>query len=151
MITIIPLRNMTAFLSPMAPEDPVDCAPTIGILQKAFKKNRPIFGICLGTQLMALAAGARTYKLPFGHRGHNQPCIDMETNRCYVTSQNHGYAVNADTLPADWKVSFKNLNDGSVEGIRHCSKPFFGVQFHPEASPGPTDTAWLFEQFYEAL
>lgn len=133
------------------PGDPASCTATIEILRKALTQNRPIFGICLGTQLMALASGAQTYKLPYGHRGHNQPCIDLETKRCYVTSQNHGYAVDGNSLRADWQVSFQNLNDSSVEGIRHAVKPFFSVQFHPEACPGPTDTVWLFEQFYEAL
>ncbi|HET7673432.1 MAG TPA: carbamoyl phosphate synthase small subunit, partial [Candidatus Saccharimonadales bacterium] len=95
--------------------------------------------------------GAKTYKLKFGHRGHNQPCMDMTTGKCYITSQNHGYAVDKSTLPKDWEVYFSNLNDGSVEGIIHKSKPFFSVQFHPEAAPGPTDTEWLFEKFKEAL
>ena len=127
------------------------CFETVEILKKVMKGVKPIFGICLGTQLMALAAGAKTYKLPFGHRGHNQPCIEIETNRCYITSQNHGYAVDESSLPRQWKVSFKNLNDGSVEGIAHTKKPFFAVQFHPEASPGPTDTTWLFNKFYSLL
>lgn len=133
------------------PGDPQACTATIEILRKAYQKNRPVFGICLGAQLMALAAGAQTYKLQYGHRGHNQPCIDLKTKRCYVTSQNHGYAIDPRSLPEYWQVSFQNLNDRTVEGISHTSKPFFGIQFHPEASPGPTDTAWLFEQFYEAL
>ncbi len=133
------------------PGDPIKCTETIQILQKAFRKEKPIFGICLGTQLMALAAGAKTYKLAFGHRGHNQPCIDTVTKKCHITSQNHGYAIDEHSLPKEWMVSYKNLNDGSVEGIRHCTKPFFSVQFHPEASPGPTDTFSLFEQFYQVL
>jgi carbamoyl-phosphate synthase small subunit len=133
------------------PGDPARCVETICILQKAMKRHKPMFGICLGTQLMALAAGAKTYKLIFGHRGHNQPCIDTLTQKCYITSQNHGYAVDADSLPKDWRVSFKNMNDGSVEGIAHKSLPYFAVQFHPEASPGPTDTHSLFEQFYQML
>jgi len=129
------------------PGDPTDYLATIDITRKALAMERPVFGICLGTQIMALAAGAKTYKLKYGHRGHNQPCLDLSTNRGYITSQNHGYAVDEKTLPKDWKVSFKNLNDDSVEGIEHISKPFFSVQFHPEATPGPTDTAYLFEKF----
>ncbi|TAN33260.1 carbamoyl-phosphate synthase (glutamine-hydrolyzing) small subunit [Patescibacteria group bacterium] len=133
------------------PGDPERCGRTIEILRRAMKKKKPIFGVCLGNQLLALAAGAKTYKLPFGHRGQNQPCQDSATGRCYITSQNHGYAVNPATLPPDWRVSFKNLNDDSVEGIGHKSLPFFAVQFHPEAAPGPADTQWLFEKFYETL
>jgi carbamoyl-phosphate synthase small subunit len=133
------------------PGDPTDYPKTITIACKALAKNKPVFGICLGTQIMALAAGAKTYKLLFGHRGHNQPCIDIESRRCYITSQNHGYAIDEKSLPTDWQVSFRNLNDKSIEGIRHRTKPFFSVQFHPEACPGPTDTAWLFERFAEVL
>jgi carbamoyl-phosphate synthase small subunit len=117
-----------------------------------------MFGICLGSQIMGLAAGATTYKLPFGHRGHNQPVAATSAahapraaRRCFITSQNHGYAVDASTLPSDWQVTFRNLNDQSVEGLAHKTKPFFSVQFHPEASPGPTDTAWLFEKFFKLL
>lgn len=133
------------------PGDPTDYVKTIEIARKAMKIGKPLFGICLGNQIMALAAGAQTYKLKYGHRGHNQPCIDVYTERCYITSQNHGYAINEATLPRGWSVSFRNLNDDSVEGIQHVSKPFFSVQFHPEACPGPTDTAWLFERFYKLI
>lgn len=129
------------------PGDPTDYQPTIKVTQLAIKKGKPIFGICLGTQIMALAAGAKTYKLLFGHRGHNQPCMDLKTKRCYITSQNHGYAIDEKSLSSDWQVSFRNLNDNSVEGIEHKTVPFFSVQFHPEARPGPTDTEWLFERF----
>jgi len=133
------------------PGDPTQCEKTVRILQKAMQQKKPIFGICLGTQLMALAAGAKTFKLPFGHRSQNQPCLHLATKRCYLTSQNHGYAVAEDSLPADWRVSFRNLNDQSVAGIEHHSLPFFSVQFHPEAAPGPEDAAWLFRQFYDLL
>jgi carbamoyl-phosphate synthase small subunit len=133
------------------PGDPTECQETIAVLKKAMKKEKPIFGICLGAQILALAADATTYKLPFGHRGQNQPCVNLATRRCYMTSQNHGYAVDARSLSREWEVTFKNLNDGSVEGISHKEKPFFAVQFHPEATPGPTDTRWLFEQFYQLL
>lgn len=133
------------------PGDPTDYQPTIKVAQKALTFGKPIFGICLGNQLLGLAAGAKTYKLKFGHRGHNQPCMETADEHCYITSQNHGYALDAKSLPKGWEVSFTNLNDGSVEGIRHKTKPFFSVQFHPEACPGPTDTGWLFERFYKAL
>lgn len=133
------------------PGDPAQCQETIAILRKAMAQNKPTFGICLGTQLMALAASAKTYKLPFGHRSHNQPCLHIPTNRSYLTSQNHGYAIDESTLPNDWRVSFRNLNDQSVAGIEHQSLPFFSVQFHPEAAPGPEETSWLFQKFYDHL
>ncbi len=133
------------------PGDPIHCQATIRILQKALTKKKPTFGICLGTQLMALAVGASTYKLPFGHRSHNQPCLHVGTQRSYLTSQNHSYAVDETTLPADWQVAFRNLNDQSVEGIEHKELPFFSVQFHPEAAPGPMDTTWLFKKFYDLV
>jgi carbamoyl-phosphate synthase small subunit len=133
------------------PGDPIHCQETIQILKKALAKKKPTFGICLGTQLMALAAGAKTYKLSFGHRAQNQPCMDLATERCYLTSQNHSYAVDEKTLPADWRVSFRNLNDQSVEGIEHKELPFFAVQFHPEAAPGPLDSTWLFRKFYDLI
>jgi carbamoyl-phosphate synthase small subunit len=133
------------------PGDPQLCQKTISILKKAMGRNKPIYGICLGAQIMALAAGAKTYKLPFGHRGHNQPCIDTHSNRCYITSQNHGYAIAKDSLQSGWEVTFSNLNDGSVEGIRHTEYPFAAVQFHPEAAPGPTDTQWFFKKFYQSM
>jgi len=134
------------------PGDPVQCGETIKIIRQAFKKGLPMLGICLGTQLMALAAGAKTYKLPYGHRAHNQPCLDViGGTRSYITSQNHGYAVRAHTLPKDWKVWFENMNDGSVEGIKHSAKPWMAVQFHPEAHPGPTDTKWIFDEFVKTV
>lgn len=133
------------------PGDPTRCEATINILRKVMQKQKPIFGICLGTQLMALAVGAKTYKLPFGHRSHNQPCLHTPTNRCYLTSQNHGYAILESSLPNDWYVSFRNLNDQTVAGIAHHSLPFFSVQFHPEAAPGPEETHWLFQQFHDQI
>jgi len=129
------------------PGDPTTCAITIEHIRKAFETGKPILGICLGNQLLALAAGARTYKLKYGHRSQNQPCIESTTGRCYITSQNHGYAVDAKTLPHGWEEWFANANDGSNEGLRHKTKPWRSVQFHPEAAPGPTDTAWIFDQF----
>jgi carbamoyl-phosphate synthase small subunit len=133
------------------PGDPKMCTYTIGNVRKALGENRPILGICLGSQILALAAGADTYKLKFGHRSQNQPCREMGTKRCYITSQNHGYAVDSDTLPQDWREWFFNNNDMTNEGIVHISKPFFGVQFHPEASPGPDDTEFIFDMFVRTL
>jgi carbamoyl-phosphate synthase small subunit len=133
------------------PGDPKMCRETIVTVRKAMDENRPIFGICLGHQILALAAGADTFKLKFGHRGQNQPCINRETRRCYMTSQNHGYAVIDESLPAGWEAWFTNANDGTNEGIRHRSRPFTGVQFHPEAAPGPVDTNFLFDRFLESL
>jgi carbamoyl-phosphate synthase small subunit len=133
------------------PGDPKLCIATIEILSRALNKDKPVFGICLGSQLMALAIGANTYKLKYGHRGHNQPCIDLIRDRCYLTSQNHSYAVEERSLPADWQVTFRHLNDNTVAGISHVDKPYSAVQFHPEASSGPQDTFYLFEQFYEQI
>lgn len=133
------------------PGDPKKCKETIEQVQRALSQNTPILGICLGSQILALAAGANTYKLKYGHRSQNQPCVEVGTNRCYITSQNHGYAVDADTLPEDWREWFYNGNDRTNEGIKHISKPFFGAQFHPEASPGPDDTEFLFDMFVRAM
>ena len=133
------------------PGDPADCIPTIQHLRAALADDRPIMGICLGNQLLALAAGARTYKMKFGHRGHNQTVRQPGTHRCFVTAQNHGYAIDPTTLPDDWECLFENLNDGTNEGIRHKQKPFFSTQFHPEASSGPVDTMELFDQFIENM
>ncbi|MCX7877122.1 MAG: glutamine-hydrolyzing carbamoyl-phosphate synthase small subunit [Ignavibacteria bacterium] len=132
------------------PGDPKMCKATITNLRNSFNMNKPIFGICLGSQIMALAAGADTYKLKFGHRSQNQPCIETE-GRCYITSQNHGYAVDKNTLPDEWEEWFINNNDGSNEGIKHRYRPYFAVQFHPESSPGPNDTSWLFDKFAGTL
>ncbi len=133
------------------PGDPTTCGETVRHLQAALQRDVPVFGVCLGCQLLALAAGGGTFKLRYGHRGQNQPVVDRETRRCYVTSQNHGYAVDARTLPEDWEAWFLNANDGTVEGIRHRSKPFSAVQFHPEAACGPVDTAYLFDEFLERV
>lgn len=133
------------------PGNPQMCDVTIQNLKKSIQQDKPIFGICLGNQLLGLASGGSTYKLKYGHRSHNQPAMDLLTNRCYVTSQNHGYALDGDTLPSDWEVYFKNLNDGTCEGIRHKSKPIFSVQFHPEATSGPVDTEYLFDEFLKKV
>lgn len=133
------------------PGDPKMVPVAIKNVKRALRLGKPIMGICLGTQVMALAAGFDTYKLKYGHRSQNQPAVDKKTSRCYITSQNHGYAVNADSGPSSWEVSFENANDGTVEGIAHKKKPFFAVQFHPEATPGPTDTAFLFDRLLEMM
>lgn len=133
------------------PGDPKKCEATINQLSIALKRNTPIFGICLGNQLLSLAAGADTYKLKYGHRSHNQPVLQAETNRCYITSQNHGFATNSDTLANDWEQLFINVNDQTNEGIKHKSLPFFSTQFHPEASSGPTDTDFLFDKFINLI
>lgn len=129
------------------PGDPKQCKETIGHLQVALQGDKPIFGICLGNQLLALAAGADTYKLKYGHRGQNQPCIENNTKKCVITSQNHGFTVDESTLPSDWQSLYRNANDNTNEGLRHSVKPFFSVQFHPEANPGPTDSGFLFDKF----
>lgn len=145
-------ENFDGLFLSNGPGDPKECKDTICILSDYIKNSsKPIFGICLGMQLIALAIGANTYKLKFGHRGQNQPCIDTITQKCYLTSQNHGYAVNENSLKKDWLISFKNLNDNTVAGIKHKKKQFCAVQFHPEANPGPNDTNFFFQDFFEAL
>ena len=133
------------------PGDPKMCAATVENVRQALEDDTPVFGICLGNQILSLAAGADTYKLKYGHRSQNQPCVLVGSKRCYITSQNHGYAVDEKTLPPEWDPWFFNANDGTNEGIRHRSKPFMSVQFHPEASPGPLDTGFLFDEFIEML
>ncbi|MGI9334799.1 MAG: carbamoyl phosphate synthase small subunit, partial [Gammaproteobacteria bacterium] len=134
------------------PGDPRHLGELVGQVRSLMRKDtKPVFGICLGNQILALAAGARTYKLPYGHRGVNQPVQDLFTRRSFITSQNHGYAVDDDALPGDWDTWFVNINDGTNEGIRCRGEPFQGVQFHPEASPGPRDTAYLFDDFVKQL
>lgn len=133
------------------PGDPTQCSETVALIKKVIAAEKPLFGICLGSQLMALAIGAQTYKLPFGHRAQNHPCMELATDRCFLTSQNHGYAIAEESLPANWEVTFRNLNDNTVQGIQHRQLPMFSVQFHPEAAPGPVDTHWMFQKFYECL
>lgn len=133
------------------PGDPADLGPLIERVRAYQAKDKPIFGICLGHQVLALAAGARTYKLKYGHRSQNQPVRDLLTGKGYLTSQNHGYGVDAAGLPADWREWFVNVNDGTNEGIRHAHKPFMSVQFHPEAYPGPVETGALFDEFVRIL
>ncbi len=130
------------------PGDPKDLAAYVGQVRDLLSAGMPLLGICLGCQILALAAGGDTYKLAYGHRSQNQPVRDLMTGRCYVTSQNHGYAVRAESLPSDWVPWFTNLNDGTNEGIRHRELPLRAVQFHPEGAPGPEDTRWVFDDFF---
>ncbi len=133
------------------PGDPQMCSETVENIRKAMKIGKPIFGICLGNQLLSIAAGASTFKLKYGHRSHNQPALMVGTDTAVITSQNHGFAVDTSTLDKEWEPYFINLNDGTSEGIRHKSKPFFSVQFHPEATSGPVDTEFLFDIFIENI
>jgi carbamoyl-phosphate synthase small subunit len=134
------------------PGDPKIYAEVIETTRKLVDSNIPIMGICLGCQILALAMGGNTYKLKFGHRGQNHPCVETEGKRCYITSQNHGFAVEPKSLEGTGlKVILLNANDRTVEGIRHSSLPIFAVQFHPEASPGPNDTNFLFDSFLEEV
>lgn len=133
------------------PGDPKMCTATINNIRKALEKNIPTMGICLGNQLLALAAGANTYKLKYGHRSQNQPCIEKGTKKCIITTQNHGFAVDAKTLPEGWEEWFVNANDGTNEGIRHKTKPFLSFQAHPEATPGPVDAEFIFDKFMELI
>lgn len=128
------------------PGNPEMCVRTIENVRKFLVEDKPILGICLGHQILALSAGIETYKLKYGHRSQNQPCVEHKTKRCYITSQNHGFAVK-DKLKEDWEIWFLNANDGTIEGMRHKRKPFISVQFHPEGSPGPKDTEFIFDEF----
>ena len=133
------------------PGDPDTCEITVNHIREAMKKKKPIFGICMGNQLLAKAGGAKTFKLKYGHRSHNQPVRMAGTEKCFITSQNHGYAVDNNTLGDDWEPLFLNMNDGTNEGIRHKRLPFFSAQFHPEAASGPTDTEFLFDTFIDMI
>jgi carbamoyl-phosphate synthase small subunit len=130
------------------PGDPKNCVKTVETVRELLNENLPMMGVCLGTQILALAAGGDTYKLKYGHRSQNQPVINLETGRCYITTQNHGYSVERESLKntglEEW---FMNANDKTVEGVKHKTKPAFALQWHPEASPGPYDTEFLFDKF----
>jgi carbamoyl-phosphate synthase small subunit len=146
---VLALNPDGVFLS-NGPGDPEPLAYAIETIQGVLGKT-PVFGICLGHQLLALACGARTFKLKFGHRGANQPVMDLGTEKVEITSQNHGFAVDEDTLPRCLEVTHRNLNDGTIEGLRHRELPAFSVQYHPEASAGPHDSNYLFRRFYELI
>jgi len=141
--------NFDGILISNGPGNPKLAGKTIQTIRTALERKIPTMGICMGHQLLALAAGGDTYKLKFGHRSQNQPCLMSGTKRCYITTQNHGFAVGK--LPSDFEPWFINANDGSNEGMRHTQLPFFSVQFHPEAAPGPMDTEWLFDYFLEKV
>lgn len=145
------LSRVDGVLLTNGPGDPRDQGPLIDRLRQVLARRLPTFGICLGHQLLARCLGADTFKLPFGHRSHNQPVLEVGTQRAYITSQNHGYAVDEKTLPPDVAPWFVNLNDGTNEGIRHRHDPFASVQFHPEAASGPRDTAPLFDDFLRTV
>jgi carbamoyl-phosphate synthase small subunit len=160
-VTVYPAKTKTELILATRPDgimlsngpgNPEDCTEEIETLKKLYKTNIPIFGICLGHQLMGLATGAKTAKLKYGHRGPNHPVKDLATGRVYITSQNHGYYILEESInPEVAEVSHINLNDGTVEGIRYKNKNIFTVQFHPEACPGPEDTAYLFDEFAEMV
>ncbi len=134
------------------PGDPDTCDAAVQNIRRAMhNESLPIFGICMGNQLLGKAGGAKIYKLKYGHRSHNQPVRMVGTDRCFITSQNHGYAVDNNTLSGDWEPLFVNMNDGSNEGVRHKHNPWFSAQFHPEAASGPTDTEFLFDEFVKLL
>lgn len=133
------------------PGSPEFAEITVENIRRAMQKDKPICGICMGNQLLSLAAGAKIYKLKYGHRGHNQPVRIKGSDHCFITSQNHGFAVDDSALPEDWEPYFINMNDGTNEGIKHKTKPFFSAQFHPEASSGPKDTEFIFDDFIRQL
>ena len=134
------------------PGDPADCTSIIKEIEKLYNTDIPIFAICLGHQLMALATGASTHKLKYGHRGGNHPVKDLETGRVYISSQNHGYVVDEESVdPLVAVPAFKNVNDGTNEGLVYVGKNIFTVQFHPEACPGPQDSGYLFDRFIEMM
>ena len=144
-------QNPDAVVVSNGPGDPKILKGTISTLKTLIANRIPLFGICLGCQLLALALGADTYKLKYGHRSQNQPCVEVNTKKCYITSQNHGFAIKHSSLPKGVIAWFENANDKTVEGICHKDKPIAAVQFHPEATPGPNDTSWLFDDFLKGL
>jgi carbamoyl-phosphate synthase small subunit len=138
------IRHTDGVVCSNGPGDPKDCKKTIQTIKRVVEYGMPFLGVCLGHQLLSLAIGADTYKLPFGHRGINQPCLDVTTHKAYVTSQNHGYAVKKESIPKEFDIWFTNLNDGTIEGIRHKKRNVKSTQFHPEGHPGPGDTRFIF-------
>lgn len=144
-------EKFSAIVISNGPGDPKMATKTIETTKQAMKEKIPVFGICMGNQILALAAGGNTYKLKYGHRSQNQPCVLEGTKKCYITSQNHGYAVDVKSLSKEWEPWFTNANDKTNEGIKHKTKPFMSVQFHPEATPGPVDTGFLFDLFLKKV
>jgi carbamoyl-phosphate synthase small subunit len=132
------------------PGDPKNCR-AVSAVREGLEAGLPTMGVCMGNQILGLAAGGDTYKLKFGHRSQNQPCMEVGSGRCYITTQNHGFAIDTKSLPRGWKQWFVNVNDGSNEGIRHETRPFMSVQFHPEAAPGPVDTRFIFKKFLKII
>jgi carbamoyl-phosphate synthase small subunit len=143
--------DCSAWLLSNGPGDPMRTGNLREQVAALLAGDRPILGICLGHQILALSAGATTVRMQYGHRSHNQPVYQVGTRRGYITSQNHGYVVQDESLPSDWEVWFRNANDQTIEGIRHKSKPFRSVQFHPEAAGGPRDTGWILDQFVDEV
>jgi carbamoyl-phosphate synthase small subunit len=158
-VTVVPAHTSAEEVAALKPDGiwlsngPGDPEPLTGVVANLRKLigRYPVFGICLGHQLMGLALGGRTYKLPFGHHGGNHPVKDLATGRVEITAQNHGFAVDADSLPEDCEITHINLNDNTVEGLRHKGLPVYSVQYHPEAGPGPHDAAHLFDRFVEMM
>ena len=143
--------DCSGWLLSNGPGDPKNTGDLLKRIAKLLDQKKPILGVCLGHQILALAAGAQTERLPYGHRGHNQPVVDLETSRGFMSTQNHGYVVVKDSLPAGWKPWFNNINDNSLEGLKHEALPYRSVQFHPEASGGPQDTGWILKNFVDSV
>jgi carbamoyl-phosphate synthase small subunit len=159
-VTVVPAKTTATDVLAMQPDgvflsngpgDPEPCDYAIEAIQQILQTELPVFGICLGHQLLGLAMGGKTFKMKFGHHGGNQPVQDLDGGQVVITSQNHGFSVDPDSLPDRVRVSHRNLNDGTVEGLAVTDKPAFSVQFHPEAAPGPHDALNLFDRFLDSL
>jgi len=159
-ITVVPAETSAEKVLAMKPDgiflsngpgDPASMVKTIAEIKKLAEQNVPMFGICLGHQILGQVFGGETYKLKFGHRGGNQPIMDLMTGKVEIASHNHGFAVEAKSLPANVEITHVNLNDQTVAGLRHKSLPVFSVQYHPESAPGPHDSEYLFERFIELM
>lgn len=161
-VTVVPFDTPYADISALRPDgvltspgpgDPENAEVVVSAINRIIENQQPYFGVCLGHQLLALAIGASTSKLKFGHRGGNHPVLDLDTGRIYITAQNHGYQVERESVPVSsgWRVSKISLNDGSAEGLSHATLPIFSVQYHPEGSPGPQDSQYLFDEFIDLI